>query len=153
MPRASFISGSKNFIEQLVQHLVDLGLPDRTMHIRNSAKSGEHRSYSFRFSGRDCVLLYHVLYDKVDERICLSRKRHRFKAIADHYESEGFEMRPAHRRRAIKGFSQQIKAANAAALRKKKDTFTGTKPPPRKAEGYLTPNLERAGAGVDAERK
>ena len=28
--RASYVSGSKEFIEQLVQHLVDLGLPNRT---------------------------------------------------------------------------------------------------------------------------
>jgi hypothetical protein len=152
MPRASFISGSKDFIEQLVRHLVDLGLPDRTIHVRNPAKRGEHQSYSFRFCGRDCVLLYHVLYDNVDERMCLSRKRDRFKAIADHYEREGFEMRPAHRRRPIKGFSQQINAANAS-LKNRLETNTGQTPLPRKAEDNLSPNLEGAGAGVEAETK
>lgn len=152
MPCASFISGSKDFIEQLVRHLVDLGLPDRTIHIRNPAKRGEHQSYSFRFCGRDCVLLYHVLYDNIDERMCLSRKRDRFKAIADHYEREGFEMRPAHRRRPIKGFSQQINAANAS-LKKRLKTNTGNTPLPRKAEDSLLPNLDSAGAGVEAETK
>ena len=152
MPRASFISGSKDFIEQLVRHLVYLGLPDRTIHIRNPAKRGEHQSYSFRFCGRDCVLLYHVLYDNVDERMCLSRKRDRFKAIADHYEREGFEMRPAHRRRPIKGFSQQINAANAS-LKKRLETNTGQTPLPRMAEHNLSPNLESAVAGVEAETK
>ena len=146
MPRASFISGSKDFIEQLVRHLVDLGLPDRTINIRNPAKRGEHRSYSFRFCGRDCVLLYHVLYDNVDEQMCLSRKRDRFKAIADHYEREGFEMRPAHRRRPIKGFSQQIKAANAS-LKKRLETNTGETPLPREAEDNLSPYPESAGEG------
>ncbi len=152
MPRASFISGSKDFIEQLVRHLVDLGLPDRTIHIRNPAKRGEHQSYSFRFCGRDCVLLYHVLYDNVDERMCLSRKRDRFKAIADHYEREGFDMRPAHRRRPIKDFSQQINAANAS-LKKRLETNTGQTLLPLKAEHNLSPNLGSAVAGVEAETK
>ena len=130
-PSASFITGSKGFVQDLVKHLVDLGLPDRTIHIRNPAKRGEHRSYSFRFTGRDCVLLYHVLYDNVDESICLRRKRDRFKAIADHYEREGFEMRPTSRRRPIKDFSQQIKVANAT-LKKRLETNTGNTPLPRK---------------------
>ena len=139
-------------MQDLVKHLVDLGLPDRTIYIRNPAKSGEHQIYYFRFTGRDCVLLYHVLYDNVDESICLSRKRDRFKAIADHYEREGFEMRPTSRRRPIKGFSQQIMVANAA-LKKRLETNTGNTPLPRKAEDNLSPNLETPGAGVEAQTK
>jgi hypothetical protein len=152
-PSASFISGSEVFVQGLVKHLVGLGLPDRTIHIRNPAKGGEHRSYSFRFTGRDCVLLYHVLYDNVDERMCLSRKRDRFKAIADRYErqvSQAQRIVPMRRRvtslseqiaRAdvsLRGSgtnrtttrlrAQQIKAANAA-LKKELETFTGTKRP------------------------
>lgn len=151
-PSASFVSGSKVFVQDLVKHLVDLGLPDRTIHIRNPAKSGEHRSYSFRFTGRDCVLLHHVPYDNVDESICLSRKRDRFKAIADHYEREGFEMRPTSRRRPIKDFSQQIKVTNAS-LKKRLETNTGNTPLPRKAGDKLSPNLESAGVGVEAQTK
>ena len=98
------------------------------------------------------MLLHHALYDNVDESICLSRKRDRFKAIADHYEHEGFEMRPPHRRRPIKGFSQQIKVANAA-LKKRLETYTGNTPLPRKAGDNLSPNLESAGAGVEVQAK
>jgi hypothetical protein len=123
------------------------------------------------------VLLYHVLYDNVDESICLSRKHDRFKAIADYYERQVSQaqhtvpIRPRVRslseqiaranvslRRGAKNWTmmqlraQQMKAAYAAR-RKELDTFTSTKPPPRKAEGNLAPNLERAGAGVEAETK
>lgn len=151
-PSASFISGSKVFVEELVKYLVDLGLPNRTIHIRNPAKSGEHHSYSFRFDGRDCALLYHVLYDNVDEDICLSRKRDRFKSIADQYDCQtslALPVAPIRRRVmslseqmvradanlgggkadsvAMGPMAQQIKAANAA-LKKKLQSFKGTKP-------------------------
>ena len=63
-PCASYVSGSKNFIEQLVHHLVDLGLPDRTIHKSTRSKNP---SYYFRYSGLPCVKLHHVLYDGVDE--------------------------------------------------------------------------------------
>jgi hypothetical protein len=174
-PSASFISGSKVFVQDLVKHLVGLGLPDRTIHIRNPAKSREHRSYSFRFTGRDCALLYHVLYDNVDESMCLSRKRDRFKAIADHYEgqvSQAQHIVPIRRRvtslseqiaradASLRGGgtnrattrlrAQQIKAANAA-LKKRLETNTGNTPLPRKAEDSLLPNLDSAGA--EAETK
>jgi TPR repeat protein len=174
-PSASFISGSKVFVQDLVKHLVGLGLPDRTIHIRNPAKSSEHRSYSFRFTGRDCVLLYHVLYDNVDERMCLSRKRDRFKSSADYYERQVRQAQhivPIRRRvtslseqiaradASLRGGgtnrattrlrAQQIKAANAA-LKKRLETNTGNTPLPRKAEDSLLSNLDSAGAGVDAE--
>ena len=174
-PSASFISGSKVFVQDLVKHLVGLGLPDRTIHIRNPSKSSAHRSYSFRFTGRDCALLYHVLYDNIDESMCLSRKHDRFKAIADYYErqvSQTQHIAPIRRRvtslseqiaradASLRGGGtnratmrlrgQQIKAANAA-LKKKLEDFTGSDPSPRKAEGNLSSNLERAGAEVDAE--
>lgn len=131
-PRASFVSGSKHFIVGLLKHLVDLGLPERTIHIRNPAKRGEHRSYSFRFSGRDCVFLSHVLYDDVDESMCLSRKRDRFKASADYCEREGIETRIATRRRptvqSLKRRSQQIQAA-VAALKEEQQGYTSNKLP------------------------
>jgi hypothetical protein len=170
-PCVSYISGSKNFIEQLVRHLVDLGLPNRTIHIRNPAKRGAHRSYYFRFTGRDCVVLYHALYDKVDESLCLSRKRDRFKAIIDHYECQ---VNPVQHqvpvRRRIRSLSeqteqadvalrggitnrvtiqlraQQVKAANAE-LKKKLETFTSTKPPVPKEANNPAPNLEGGGGG------
>lgn len=84
-PCASYVSGSKSFIEQLLRHLVDLGLPDRTIHKSTRSKNP---SYYFRYSGLACVKLYHVLYDGVDESIYLTRKHDRFKAIADCFNSK-----------------------------------------------------------------
>ena len=112
-------------MQDLVKHLVDLGLPDRTIHIRNPAKSGAHRSYSFRFTGRDCVVLYHVLYDNVDESMYLSRKHDRFKAIADHYERQ---VNPAQHivpiRRRVTSLSEQIARADLSLRRASTDTKT-----------------------------
>jgi predicted DNA-binding protein YlxM (UPF0122 family) len=76
-PCASYVSGSKEFIEQLVRHLVDLGLPDRTIHKSTRSKSP---TYYFRYTGLPCVKLYHVLYDGVDEGMYLTRKHERFAA-------------------------------------------------------------------------
>jgi hypothetical protein len=170
-PSASFLSGSKVFVQDLVKHLVGLGLPDRTIHIRNPTKSSEHRSYSFRFTGRDSALLYHVLYDNVDESICLSRKYDRFKAIADHYEcqvSQTQHIAPIRRRvtslseqiaradaslrgqetnRAITRLqAQQIKATNVA-LKKRLEENTDNTPLRRKEEDSLSPYLESVGEG------
>ena len=74
--RASYVSGSKEFIEQLVQHLVDLGLPNRTIHKSTRSKNP---TYSFAYTGIQCATLYHVLYDGVDESIYLKRKHDRFR--------------------------------------------------------------------------
>jgi hypothetical protein len=79
-PCASYVSGSKNFIEQLVRHLVNLGLPDRTIHKSTRSKNP---SYYFRYSGQPCVKLYHVLYDGIDENMYLSRKHDRFQKIGE----------------------------------------------------------------------
>ena len=61
-------------------------------------------------------------------------------------------MRPTNRRRPINDLSQQIKVANAA-LKKRLETNTGNTPPPRKAKDNLSPNLDSAGAGVEAQTK
>jgi hypothetical protein len=82
-PCASYVSGSKSFIEQLLRHLVDLGLPDRTIHKSTRSKNP---SYYFRYSGLPCVKLYHVLYDGVDENMYLSRKHDRFRKIGVCFE-------------------------------------------------------------------
>ena len=79
-PCASYVSGSKDFIERLVGHLVNLGLPDRTIHKNVRSKNP---SYYFRYTGGQCTNLYHVLYDDVDSSMYLSRKHDAFKKMAD----------------------------------------------------------------------
>lgn len=127
-PGASYVSGSRGFIVDLVKHLVALGLPDRTLHAQ---KRGRTPNYSFRFNGYDCAALFHVLYDDVDASMYLARKHDRFKAIADYYEREGRLSRPAIRRRppmrSQKLRSQQIKAA-LAALKKSLQSNTVASP-------------------------
>lgn len=82
-PRASFISGSKPFVEGILKQLVNLGLPERKIYIDNRC-----RAFYFRFLGQDCVKLYHILYDGVPESMYLTRKYERFKAIADYFENQ-----------------------------------------------------------------
>lgn len=79
-PCASYVSGSKDFIERLVGHLVNLGLPDRTIH---KNVRGKNPSYYFRYTGGQCTKLYHILYDDVAPSIYLSRKHDAFKRMAD----------------------------------------------------------------------
>lgn len=79
-PCASFVSGSKEFIEQLVKNLVNLGMPNRTIH---KSMRSKNPSYYFRYTGLPCVKLYHVLYDGVDESMYLVRKYLRFREIEE----------------------------------------------------------------------
>ena len=82
-PCASYVSGSKNFIEQLVRHLVNLGLPDRTIHTSTRSKNP---SYYFRYTGSSCAKLYRLFYDGIDENMYLSRKHDRFRKIGERVE-------------------------------------------------------------------
>jgi hypothetical protein len=81
-PRASYISGSKRFVEEMLRQLASLGLPPAAMY--SSARS---KAFYFRYGGVDCVKLYHVFYDRVGEEMYLTRKYERFKSIATDFES------------------------------------------------------------------
>jgi len=82
-PCASFVSGSKEFIEQIVKHLVFLGLPNRTIH---KTLRSRNVSYYFRYTGPSCAKLYRLFYDGIDENIYLSRKHERFRQIGECFE-------------------------------------------------------------------
>lgn len=82
-PCASFVSGSKEFIEQIVKHLVFLGLPDRTIY---KTLRSRNVSYYFRYTGPSCAKLYRLFYDGIDENIYLSRKHERFRQIGECFE-------------------------------------------------------------------
>jgi LAGLIDADG-like domain len=109
-PCASFVSGSRDFIEHLMRHLVDLGLPGRTIHKSTRSKNP---SYYFRYTGLPCVKLYHLLYDGVEASIYLTRKHDRFKAIADCFDSKT---------------TQKVREADAALLNELKN-YTHNKSP------------------------
>ena len=81
-PRASFISGSRLFIEGILKQLVSHGLSERRIYTTKSGKA-----FYFRFLGLDCAKLYHILYDGVPESMYLTRKYERFKVIANYFES------------------------------------------------------------------
>ncbi|MCS6306002.1 MAG: hypothetical protein H8K07_20405 [Nitrospira sp.] len=83
IPSASYVSGSKDFIERFVGHLVHLGLQDRTVY--NTVRS-KNPSYYIRYTRPQCVELFHVLYDGVDASMYLSRKHDCFKRICDGWD-------------------------------------------------------------------
>jgi len=80
-PRASFVTGSKQFAEGILKQLFNLGLSEPRLY---TAKDG--RSFYFRFLGRDCARLYHIFYDWVPKSMYLTRKYDRFKSIVNYYK-------------------------------------------------------------------
>jgi hypothetical protein len=76
--RASYISGSINFIKGMLNELERAGLPKRTIHKTRSKTP----SYYFRFNGEQCEKLYHFLYDDVTAEQYLERK---YKVFKDYF--------------------------------------------------------------------
>lgn len=111
IPCASYVSGSKDFIERLVGHLVKLGLPARIIH---KIVRSENPSYYFRYTRQQCTKLYHILYGDVDASIYLSRKHDAFKRIADGYKFEGTAVQTSGIHDTP--LSEEIQAANAAVI-------------------------------------
>jgi hypothetical protein len=64
---ASFVSGSKEFIEELLNNLYKNGLPKRTLY-------QNEKSYYFRYTGNQCKLLAEFLYKNSNESMRLDRK-------------------------------------------------------------------------------
>lgn len=67
---ASFVSGSLEFVEEMIRILVNAGLPDRTIHLHNHS----NKSYYFRFTDSQVPMLYHYLYKDVPKTEYLERK-------------------------------------------------------------------------------
>jgi len=79
---ASFYSGSISFIKGMLAELERAGQPRRTIYTLQR----KHPSFYFKFHGRDCIKLYHYLYDEVPPTQYLERKHASFKKYADKQE-------------------------------------------------------------------
>jgi hypothetical protein len=79
--KASFVSGSLPFIKGILMELEKVGLPKRKIYI----KEGKKPSYYFRYSGSQCIKLYHYLYDDVPPTEYLERKHSLFKKYVDQH--------------------------------------------------------------------
>lgn len=77
--KAHFVSGSKIFIDDMVEHLKKAGLRERTIY----ETKGKPPSYYIRYSGYHCKKLYHYLYDNVPPTQYLERKYSLFKNFAE----------------------------------------------------------------------
>jgi LAGLIDADG-like domain len=77
-PRAHYVSGSRAFIDGLAHQLCEEGFTKATVH---TAKSG--RSFYVKYGPKDCVKLFHLFYDGVNEAMFLNRKHDRFKSASD----------------------------------------------------------------------
>jgi hypothetical protein len=94
--RASYVSGSKRFIEAIMRHLENAGI--RTLRGRKlsttdrrslssmgkmslyQTKRGKNTSYYFRLAGPNAIALGRLLYEAVPESMYLTRKFEKFKA-------------------------------------------------------------------------
>jgi hypothetical protein len=74
--RTHFVSGSVEFIEGMLRELESAGLPKVSLHIKKGSK---RPSYYFKYSGLQVPILYHYLYDGVNETQYLERKYQIFK--------------------------------------------------------------------------
>ncbi len=74
--RANFISGSELFINGLVERLHNVGFKKFTIHKthRSWKTIPKHDSYYITVNTKDCIKLYHYLYNDVPETMYLSRK-------------------------------------------------------------------------------
>jgi len=79
---AGFFSGSHQFISDLVSILVKAGLTTRRIYV----KKGKNPSYYFKYHGKECITLFHYLYDEVPESQYLTRKFNVFKQYVDLHE-------------------------------------------------------------------
>lgn len=82
-PRASYISGSKDFVQSMVLQLHNLGMP-----LANIYSESRSVGYYIRFRGIACARLYHIFYDDVSAEMYLQRKHDRFRAIAEEFDSQ-----------------------------------------------------------------
>ncbi len=74
---ASYVSSSHAFVTKLRDALVQIGMPTAKV-----CSYGEPSSFSIRYSGPRCQLLYRILYDDVPRSQYLTRKYVRFRAAA-----------------------------------------------------------------------
>jgi hypothetical protein len=113
-PRASYVSGSKAFIEAMVKHLAEFGLSIATIH-----KYKRSRAYYMKYGPVDCAKLYHILYDGVDQGQFLNRKHEMFRAAADKFGEtndlqERLRLRRRHPTARTGKLSQEIRSATDA---------------------------------------
>ena len=81
--RAIFVSGSYDFIYKMQKTLYYSGLREHKIY-----EQGENqKNYSIQYCGTECRLLYHFLYDDVDQSQYLERKYLLFKEAAQKYYS------------------------------------------------------------------
>jgi len=77
-PRADYCSGSRGFVEELVYQLHQEGLTKATIHTKKNTQT----TY-VKYGPEDCVKLFHLFYDGVDETMFLNRKYERFFLAAE----------------------------------------------------------------------
>lgn len=68
--RASYVSGSLEFVESMIRCLVNVGFSNKTIHHHKN----KNRSSYFGINGPEVPIFYHYLYDDVTEDKYLKRK-------------------------------------------------------------------------------
>ena len=113
-PVADYVSGSRAFVEAIVAHLHDMGLPEATIHRQ---KRGSQCFY-VKYGGRHCAKLYHLFYDGVDQSMYLTRKYVKFKLAAVGPAIKG----PA---KLVQESLRELLSEEMATLERQIETFEG----------------------------
>jgi len=72
-----FTSGSREFIYALEKVLQGLGMPKRVIY--ESGATGKPISYMFRYSHKDSLRLFNIIYKNIGNQLYMKRKYERFK--------------------------------------------------------------------------
>jgi len=93
--RASFVSGSEQFIKRIVLELYKIGIERQRISYTKPSEFGlpgskitiykykDRNGYYIKLQGKNCQRLFHYFYDEVDESLYLKRKYEVFKKGLD----------------------------------------------------------------------
>jgi len=98
--RASFVSGSEQFIKRIVLELYKIGIERQRISYTKPSELGlpgskitiykykDRNGYYIKLQGKNCQRLFHYFYDEVDESLYLKRKYEVFKKGIDLLEKK-----------------------------------------------------------------
>lgn len=84
---ARFFSGSLVFIERLVKHLIESGLPQRKIYVKYTKRNKPY--YSINYKGENTARVYEYLYRDANPSCYLERKYELFKSAYQKYRIKG----------------------------------------------------------------
>ena len=79
-----FCGGSKNFMLDLKSALESLGMPEKRLYCENNRQNPH---YYFRYSHKNSLILFKIMYEGLRNDLYLKRKYDKFKAVIGYVKS------------------------------------------------------------------